>query len=350
MPNMQPDDSKPVLLDADDAVGNMSPARGSFAGPDLSASQVGAFPIALLVLNAIPGLGFKAIRRLVEAFDGDLTAIWQVDAGKLRNILRPAQLPDLDSVVTSIQKDFAYHHQFAVTQYEELIDTNISILPGAVLPASLRELSDPPRWLFVEGDPRALYQKPAIALVGTRQATPTGLRATAQVVEMISAYDIVIVSGLADGIDAEAHSCSLGVGLTNVAFLGHGINLMLPAANKVLRERIVNQGGAVASEYLPGDRYLKQNLVHRNRLQSALADLVIPIEAAVQSGTAHTVRFAQQYSRPIAGISWPGVNGISETLSSNGYPVFDLSETADRNRFDGMLQALVAQDCGSEQP
>ena len=98
------------------------------------------------------------------------------------------------------------------------------------------------------------------------------------------------------------HRTSVSEGVRNLAFLGHGINIVFPQETAQTRDRILKAGGAVATEYLPNEHYQKRYFVERNRLQAGLADFVIPVEAHPTGGTAHTVRFARQLGKPVIGI------------------------------------------------
>src|SRR5262249_11720817 len=112
---------------------------------------------------------------------------------------------------------------------QELANRGASVIPPSVVPERLRtDVQDPPLWLFVEGNPSVLTSHPIIAVVGTRAATTEGMRATSIVCQVLSTYPIVMVSGLAEGIDEEAHRITLAERVPNVAFLGHGLNTVFP--------------------------------------------------------------------------------------------------------------------------
>jgi predicted Rossmann fold nucleotide-binding protein DprA/Smf involved in DNA uptake len=151
------------------------------------------------------------------------------------------------------------------------------------------------------------------------------------------------VSGLAEGIDEQAHNASLREQVINIAFLGHGINFSIPASTKRARERIIRQGGAVVTEYLPDEHFQKPYFVQRNRLQAALADVVIPVEANPKGGTAHTINFARKYDRRVVGIEWPGANGILEELRSEDRLIVDVFDAAGRKSLDRIFRDLAEQ-------
>jgi hypothetical protein len=178
--------------------------------------------------------------------------------------------------------------------------------------------------------------------VGTREATAAGIDAANAAIRTMAPYPITLVSGLANGVDAAAHARALDYGLRNVAFLGHGINVVFPAETASLRERIIERGGAVATEYLPDDRYRKQQFVQRNRLQAGLAEMVIAAEGQASGGTAHTVRFAAQYHTPVIGLAWPGAGNLTELVTdSPGGRLIEIFTPSGRRQLDSLLRDLA---------
>ncbi|NOD63734.1 MULTISPECIES: DNA-processing protein DprA [unclassified Ruegeria] len=173
------------------------------------------------------------------------------------------------------------------------------VFPGdACYPRQLLGLRDVPRWLFVEGNEKAL-QAPAITAVGSRKVSAEGKWLATYFGFCLDELKAVTVSGLAEGIDQIVHRASLALGLPTVAVLGTGVLSDYPSGSAELRQRIVEGGGAVVTEYLPNDSVSAKNFVRRNRIQAALGRLVFPIEWSLKSGTAHTVKFATDLDRPL---------------------------------------------------
>jgi DNA protecting protein DprA len=299
------------------------------------------FGISLLALSGIKGLGTKGISALFDGFYGDLGRVWRADPENLKTILQKKKIPNTETIINNITTNYDRLLERGMTALSDLKRDNIHVIPLGQLPQPLQGMSDPPRWLFVEGNPEALFGRPSIAVVGTRQSSDEGIRATNSIVRVLSAYPVTLISGLAEGIDAQAHWSSLSNNIPNVAFLGHGIRLIFPRETQPIRRAIVEQGGAVASEYLPGEGYRKSTFVERNRLQAALANIVIPVEANAQSGTAHTVRFARQYKKPLIGIRWEGANGILTELENDGDTIVDIFTREGRRVLDGNIRALA---------
>lgn len=302
-----------------------------------------SFQIAFLGIASLPGLGCKGLAALVDAFGENLGRIWDEDRIRIEEILRRARGPQAQTLATRLHQETSRLLDQGQMELERLAARGVRMLAPTELPPALREIPDGPRWLFVEGNPEVLKQKPMVAVVGTRQPSEKGQQAARIVTELLAAYPIVLVSGLAEGIDATAHEVSLQEDVLNVAFLGHGIDIVFPRATAHLRRRIVEQGGVVATEYLPGERYDRGKFVARNRLQAALADLMIPVEGRLEGGTAHTVRFAQCYSRPLLGLRWEGADGLVEELARIGVELVNPFTLEGQRRLDERLRALAHQ-------
>jgi DNA processing protein len=174
-------------------------------------------------------------------------------------------------------------------------------------PKSLLELSSPPHWLFVKGSVEVL-QRPSLAIVGTREPSEDGRWLGGFIGGCLARWAAPTVSGLALGIDQLVHEWSLRANIPTTAVLGTGILSDFPKGTAQLRDKIVDAGGALVTEYLPRESYSAENFVRRNRLQAALGRVLIPVEWNLRSGTAHTVRFATALKRPIACLripDWP---------------------------------------------
>jgi len=206
----------------------------------------------------------------------------------------------------------------------ELALSNVSIIfqGDKNFPPQLTDLSNTPRWLFVQGNTDVLLRR-SISVVGSRKASQDGVWLTRYVGHWLSEFGAPTVSGLADGIDQIIHSASIDAGVPTIAFLGTGIFTEFPKGSDKLRRKILDNGGAIATEYLIKEGYSAANFVRRNRLQAALGSLLIPTEWAVKSGTAHTVRYAHELSRPTAFLRTPAQPDLGwvprEYVPKNGF-------------------------------
>lgn len=165
-------------------------------------------------------------------------------------------------------------------------------------PSSLRELKSPPRRLWVRGT-LAVAEPPAVAIVGTRRASPYGERVARAIASACVRAGACVVSGLAQGIDGVAHRAALDAGGRTVAVLGTGIDQYYPRPHRALQDRIAREG-LVMSEFGPGETGHAGAFPLRNRLIAALADVTVVVEAPESSGALNTARYARELGRPLA--------------------------------------------------
>jgi DNA protecting protein DprA len=275
------------------------------------------------------GVGRHSIAALLAIF-GDLEQVWNVPPGEVATALRAAKVPRAEEVAHTLQRDQRGLLRRAQAEIGRWQDARIELLlPGdSRLPPRLNDLASPPPWLFVQGAVEAVQSADLIAIVGTRNPTEAGLIAAERTAAFVVERGFGILSGLAEGIDEAAHTAALRRDAVNVAVLGHGLNVVFPAATAHLRREIVDKGGAIVTEYLPAENYSRDKFVQRNRLQAALARAVIAVEARASSGTAHTYRFAKECRRPVIALATEPVFGsLAEVVGHDGGIVIsDLSE------------------------
>ena len=166
-------------------------------------------------------------------------------------------------------------------------------------PKQLREIYNPPKRIYAIGNIEIL-NKVGIAIVGSRKATEYGKKVAFRLSKDLSERDIVIISGLAKGIDSYAHIGSLNVqnGKT-IAVLGSGIKVIYPKENIELARQILRKGGCIISEYPPDDTPNKSNFPERNRIISGLSKGVVIVEASEKSGALITADFALEQGREV---------------------------------------------------
>ena len=171
-------------------------------------------------------------------------------------------------------------------------------------PPSLREIPDPPIGLFVRGSIDSLASD-AVAIVGSRRASPLGLTLADQLGRDLAAEGIVVVSGLAHGIDAAAHRGALTAAGRTIAVLGGGHARLYPARHASLADTIATDAGAVVSEYLPDASARKEQFPERNRIVAGLTRGVVVVEASVRSGSLITARCALEQGREVMAVPGP---------------------------------------------
>ena len=234
----------------------------------------------------------RALVALLRAF-GDPAAVLNASRAQLARVV-PAAIaehasspvePDALAPTTRWLDDDAHH---------------LIAWDDADYPKALLELGDTPPALFFIGR-RELLARPALAIVGSRHGTPQGLATAREFARTLGSSGLLIVSGLALGIDAAAHEGALGTNGSTLAVVGTGLDRVYPARNRALAARIASDGGLL-SEYVPGTPALKQNFPRRNRLISGLARGVLVVEATLSSGSLITARLAGEQGRDVFAI------------------------------------------------
>ena len=190
-------------------------------------------------------------------------------------------------------------------------------------PLKLKDISDSPLGLFYKGNLSNLNTLKHVAIVGTRSSTNYGNNITKKISFLLAERDIVVVSGLASGIDTCAHMGSVKSGKT-VAVVGTGVDSVFPFENKELASEIISNGGLIVSEYPPETPAVPWNFPQRNRIISALSDAVIVIEGDLQSGAMITARFAIKQGKPLFALPGP-----IDSVVSNGPNILIKSKVAE---------------------
>lgn len=165
-------------------------------------------------------------------------------------------------------------------------------------PKKLYDLEVVPTVLYVLGD-ASILDDFAIAVVGSRNCTLTGQKSAINICDGLSKSNINIVSGFAVGVDAIAHTSSINNKSKTIAVLGSGFNYFYPEENKYLVDKIIENGGAIISEYPPDTMPFPQRFVARDRIIAALSDGVVVIEAGVKSGSMVTAKCANVLNRKL---------------------------------------------------
>lgn len=245
-----------------------------------------------LRLTLIPGIGGETQRKLLAAF-GLPEAIFSADRSLLRGVIgeRSTGLL-LDSDNASLVD--------SAKEWSQEADHCIVTLADREYPQSLLEIPDPPTLLYVRGR-LDLLNRPALAIVGSRNPTPQGIQNAERFASTFAEAGLVIASGLALGIDAAAHRGALATTGDTIAFIGTGIDRIYPARNKELAFEIATRG-AVVSEFPIGTPVTAANFPRRNRLISGIARGVLVVEAAIVSGSLITARLGGEQGRDVFAI------------------------------------------------
>jgi DNA processing protein len=241
-------------------------------------------------LTLVPGVGSSVQRRLLETCR-ELPQIFALKAGTLAGMGVP---PDSAEALT------ARHYR---SMSEEILDwcgregCRLLLRGTPGYPSLLDEIYDPPLVLYTRGDPVALDAS-AVAIVGTRKPTPYGLQMAEGLAGDLACRGVVVISGLARGIDAAAHRGSLEAHGRTIAVLGCGIDVTYPREHRRLTEKI-QEKGMILSEFPPGTSPAPQNFPVRNRIISGLAIGALIVEASEYSGSLITARLAMEQNREV---------------------------------------------------
>ena len=249
--------------------------------------------VSQIALSMIPGLGPTGCRKLLEAYPGqDIFALppseLKLAFGSHRDILE-AILGKTTHARAEQELKWAGQH-----------GVRVLFCTDADYPARLNreETQDCPVLLYVLG-PADLCVGRAVAVVGTRRATPQGRDATDRLVGQLVPLAPTVVSGLAYGIDTAAHTAALHHGLPTVAVLGHGLDRIYPPSNRGLAAKIIEQGGALVTEYPNGTAINPRYFPARNRIIAGLSDATVVVEASEKGGALITAAIAAGYHREV---------------------------------------------------
>lgn len=287
-----------------------------------------------LRLSLLPGLGDEAFRRLLFKF-GTPGQVLAASRRALEQVV-PARLAN------AICEGGAAEALPAAAKWLDDEANSVVTLGDASYPQALLQIPDPPPLLYVKGR-AGLLNVPALAIVGSRNATPQGALLAESFARALSDSGLTIVSGLALGIDAAAHRGGLAGKARSVAVVGTGLDVVYPARNRTLAHELA-AAGALVSEFPLGTGPIGTNFPRRNRLISGLARGCLVIEAAAQSGSLITARLANEQGREVFAV--PG--SIHSPLSKGCHQLIKqgakLVESADDilEEFHLQPQALAA--------
>lgn len=244
-----------------------------------------------LALTLTPGLGPTKSKKLVDHF-GSLEALFRASLTELE--ATGMQAVSAQSIATGKSAELAREE---IAKALEAGATVIS-LDDPSYPQRLKEIYDPPLILYVRGNVEVL-NKPGIAMVGTRHPTPYGSGMAERLACDLAAQGLVIISGMARGVDTASHRGAISAKGKTLAVLGTGIDEIYPKENSRLPEQILALGGALISEFPLGTSPQPQNFPIRNRIISGMSFGVLVVEAAEYSGTRITARCALEQDRDV---------------------------------------------------
>lgn len=287
--------------------------------PDDAEGDAEAELLALLRWSNAEGVGPRGLREAIRIAGSAADLVRRPDAGLLLGA--PAARPGSGAVAEEILRSC---HELKVRP----IGWDAPEYPPALL-----HLTDPPPVLFVRGT-LELDAVPCVAIVGSRGASAYGRRVARSLARGLSERAVPVVSGMALGIDGEAHAGAIEGGGVTVAVLGGGVEKARPSAHRRLYRQILEGGGAVVGEWPPGTPAKPFHFPRRNRLLAALARVVVVVEAGERSGALSTAAHARRLGREVTAvpgpIDRPGHLGSNLLIRDGAAPILEVRDILDR--------------------
>lgn len=250
-----------------------------------------------LALTFVPNVGIKTIRVLISKFE-TAENIFKAPLSELKKINGVGELK-----AKSFKDETIFHQAEKELEFVEKNKIELLFLNSEKYPKRLRHCEDAPSLLYYKGNANLNASK-IIAIIGTRKNTDYGQRLTEHLLEELKGVnDLIIVSGLAAGIDSIAHKAALKNNLQTVGVLGHSLDRIYPFTNKALANEMIQHGGLL-SEFPSGTKPDRQNFPVRNRVVAGMSDLTIVVESDVKGGAMITAYIALSYNRELA--AFPG--------------------------------------------
>ena len=271
--------------------------------------------IYTLALTRIPGLGLIGACNLIRTL-GSASAIFQ-HRKNLKELIPEVS----DKLIKALDCPEAFQRAEEELVFAEKNQIQCLTQNDAAYPSRLRECEDAPLALFYRGN-SSLNALRIVSMVGTRHATPYGEEVCNSFVRDLADLcpDVLIISGLAYGIDIQAHKAALQHGFSTIGVLAHGLDRIYPAAHRKTAVSMMDQGGLL-TEFMSGTNPDRQNFVKRNRIVAGMSDATIVIESAVKGGALITAELAESYHRDC--FAFPGrttdiySKGCNELIRNN---------------------------------
>jgi len=278
-----------------------------------------------VAFNLVPGIGPARIQRLLDTF-GSLRSAWHASPSSLKH----AGIP-----VNAVQALVTLRARIdPVAEELRVYDAGFSALTidEPAYPVRLKEIDAAPPLLYIWGELKT-QDKLAVALVGTRRASPYGRSVAEELASNFAGSGITVISGLARGIDASAHEAALRAGGRTIAVLGSGLNHIYPSEHRNLAREIADCG-AVVSDYPLDTRPEGKNFPPRNRIISGLSLAIVVVEAGESSGALITADFAVEQGRDVfavpGDIDRPGSVGCNRLIQSGAEPLLSPEDVLER--------------------
>ncbi len=260
-----------------------------------------------VALSMVPGLGDITIKTLIS-YCGSAKDVFKKNKNQLFKIPGIGQI--IASKILSF-KDFS----LAETEIEKCIKHKIEVISftDSAYPKKLKHAPDSPTVLFYRGE-ASLNNPKTVAIVGTRKSTEYGREFTDEIIKKLAAHEVLIVSGLAYGIDINAHKSALKYGLKTIGVMASGLDIIYPSIHRGTAVEMLKQGGLL-TEHMLGVTPEAHHFPARNRVIAGMCDVIIVVEAATKGGALITAEIANSYSRDVFAL--PGDVGKKHSAGCN---------------------------------
>jgi DNA processing protein len=259
--------------------------------------------LSFLALHFISGVGDQLVKQLIS-YCGSAEQVFKTPKGKLLKI------PGIGPVTAeSIRNGSTFHQAEKEFKKAEKEEAEILFYTDKQYPERLKSIEDAPSLLYYKGNTN-LNPAKSVAIVGTRQATEYGKEMVSRIVEDLRIYDALVVSGLAYGIDIQAHKLAIKNNLATVGIMGSGIDVIYPAAHKDTAKKMLSHGGLLTENHF-GTKPDAHNFPARNRIIAGMCDALIVVEAAEKGGALITAEIANSYNKDVLAV--PG--SVGQTYS-----------------------------------
>lgn len=291
-----------------------------------------------IALTYVKDVGPVRARKIIEHY-GSAEAIFKAPVKELKTIT------GLGEVRSKAFKD-KEPLEFAEQELKHVQDNGIEVLwiQDECYPERLKACADAPVLLYYKGNTDLETDK-VVAVIGTRKYTDYGQRICEHLVEDLKGQGVLVVSGLAHGIDAIAHKASVEHNVPTVGVLGHGLDMIYPAANRNLSKAMLENGGLL-TEYPSGTRPDRAHFPMRNRIVAGMSDVTVVIESDVKGGALITARLADSYNRDVA--AFPG--RIYDNKSSGCNELIKTNIAAMITSADDLLELMNWADASTRKP
>lgn len=245
-----------------------------------------------IALTQVPNIGHVHARTLVQQF-GSASAVFNANRALLEKLegigaVRAGSIKSFNGF-SEAEKEIAFIEKYKI---QPLFFTD------AAYPQRMLNCYDAPALLYYKGSAN-LNASMVVAIVGTRNNTDYGKHVTEKIVAELSALEVVIVSGLAFGIDGIAHRCALRHNLPTIGVVGHGLDQVYPAQHSGLAKDMLKNGGGMLTEFRSGTKPDKHNFPGRNRIVAGISDATILVETSIKGGSMITAEIANSYNRDV---------------------------------------------------